>query len=127
MSCPIKPPPCPDSTCEKQFSDKKCKCITTQGDSCQPTKSMCAYEDGGTFYGCSTGCCANQCEGQCSSVYDPLTKTWKRVSSSRTIGLPVKISTDSTTDRLTIYTVSLGILLVALVLISTLGLFFKEA
>ena len=123
MSCPIKPPPCPDSSCENQFSDKKCKCIMTQGDSCQPTKSMCAYEDGGVYYGCSAGCCSNQCEGQCSSVYDPLTKTWTRASPS---GSPVPVTTN-TADLLTIYTVSLGILLVALVLISTLGLFFKEA
>ena len=123
MSCPIKPPVCPDSTCEKQFTGKRCKCITTQGDSCQPTKSICAYEDGGTFYGCSSGCCSNQCDGQCSSVYDTLTKTWNKVSS----GSPVRIpGTTNTADLLTIYTVALGILLVALVLISTVGLFFKE-
>ena len=124
MSCPIKPPPCPDSTCEKQFTGKRCKCITTQGDSCQPTKSMCAYEDNGAYYGCSAGCCSNQCEGQCSSVYDPLTKTWKRTSSGKPVRIP---GTMSTVNLLTIYTVALGILLVALVLISTLGLFFKEA
>ena len=125
MSCPIKPPPCPDSTCEKQFSDKKCKCITTQGDSCQPTKSMCAYEDGGVYYGCSAGCCSNQCEGQCSSVYDTLSRTW--ISASQ-IGSPVPIPLSiNVIDSLTIYTVALGIFLVALLLLSTLGLFFKGA
>ena len=125
MSCPIKPPPCPDTTCGKQFLGKRCKCITIQNnDPCQPTKSMCAYEDGGVYYGCAAGCCCNQCDGQCSSVYDTLTKTWIQASSS---GSPVLIPKTKTIDLLTIYTVALGILLVALVLISTIGLFFKEA
>jgi len=121
MSCPVKSPPCPDLTCEKQFSEKQCKCITTKGDSCQPTKTVCAYEDRGIYYGCSSGCCEGQCEGQCSSIYDPLNKTWQKVST----GSPdiVLGKAASTIDLLTIYAISVGILLITLILISTLSLF----
>lgn len=55
------------TTCQSKFKDKNCKCVTTntskKGDG--TIETTCAYEEGGVLYGCSIGCCQNQCGGQC--------------------------------------------------------------
>ena len=65
--CPPKAPVCSDTTCPIEFQSKGCQCMTVKGDSCNPIKTMCAYEDGGVLYGCPVGCCNNQCDGQCGA------------------------------------------------------------
>ena len=69
LDCPVKKSCSDTKTCESQFKDKNCKCVTTNSKSksgCNSLKTICAYEENGTLYGCSVGCCQNQCdEGQC--------------------------------------------------------------
>jgi hypothetical protein len=110
-SCPT-PKVCVDKkTCQSQFREKKCKCVTVKGGdkTCEPMRTVCAYEDGGVLYGCSTGCCSNQCQGQCPE------------DSS---GAPLAIGSVSTNldNALTRWGVAIVILLLAMVVISTVGL-----
>lgn len=109
-ACNVKELPCSDtSTCESKFKNKGCKCVTIQGDKCQPIKTTCAYEDNGVLYGCSVGCCGNQCGGQCP--------TGSNVDLS---GVPLIVGSVSRVD---IYIVALLILLLTLILITTVMLF----
>lgn len=109
MSCP-KIETCINKTCEQQFIGKQCKCVNIKGDNCQPIKTTCAYEESGVLYGCSAGCCNNQCDGQCSSV-------------SGAPNIVVGTAAATQLDILNMYTVSIAIILIALILISTVSLF----
>ncbi len=105
------PVPCVDTkTCQSQFTNKNCKCVTVQGDNkCNPIKTMCAYEDGGVLYGCSVGCCNNQCPGQC-----PESST----------GAPLAIGFVSTNlqNPVVRWGIAIVILLLAMITISTVSL-----
>ena len=106
--CPPKPPICSDFSCPKNFKDKSCQCRTVQGDSCEPIKTVCAYEENGALYGCPAGCCKNQCYGQCGSpMYED-----KVVP---TTYMPFD------TQQIQKYLVALGILLVGLLLMSSVS------
>ena len=97
-TCPPKKE-CKDSTtCEPQFKDKMCKCVTTPLVGCDTFKTICAYEEGGYLYPCSVGCCQNQCDnGQCPGG-------------------------SQTSTNLTKYFLAIAVLLVALLIISTLSI-----
>jgi hypothetical protein len=32
---------------------------------CEAIQTVCAYQEAGKMYACSTGCCKNECSGQC--------------------------------------------------------------
>ena len=108
-ACKTKTMPCSDTTtCEPKFKGKGCKCVTVKGDACNPVQTMCAYEDGGVYYGCSTGCCANQCEGQCPSTFS---------------SAPIPLGSVTTeTSTLARWGLAVLILFVALMLASTVSL-----
>ena len=76
---------------------------------CKSNATMCGYEEDGVVYACSTGCCQNQCNGQCPEDSN---------------GIPMKIGTRiSPMDVTNKWTLSIIILFITLLLLSTVGMF----
>lgn len=65
--CPVKTDCNDKKSCQRQFQDKQCKCTSVRYDNkgCEAIQTVCAYEEAGKMYACSTGCCKNECSGQC--------------------------------------------------------------
>ena len=112
-SCSSKTACSDTKTCEPQFKNKTCKCVTTNNKNdtsgCNALRTMCAYEEDGVLYACSLGCCQNQCDdGQCPGS-----------GSTAPLNLGSASQND---DRLVRWTVAVLIALIGMLLMSTVSL-----